>query len=29
MIENIVRHMENGESAMEASLKGASEIASP
>ncbi|MBR0848074.1 efflux RND transporter permease subunit [Bradyrhizobium diazoefficiens] len=26
MIENIVRHMENGESAMEASLKGASEI---
>ena len=26
MIENIVRHMENGESAMEASLKGAREI---
>ena len=26
MIENIVRHMENGESVMEASLKGASEI---
>src|SRR6478735_7170060 len=26
MIENIVRHMENGESAMEASLRGASEI---
>src|SRR5215218_5252128 len=26
MIENIVRHMENGDSAMEASLKGASEI---
>ena len=26
MIENIVRHMENGESAMEAALKGASEI---
>src|SRR5438132_1135415 len=26
MIENIVRHMENGETAMEASLKGASEI---
>ncbi len=26
MIENIVRHMENGESAMEASLKGAKEI---
>jgi multidrug efflux pump len=26
MIENIVRHMENGESAMQASLKGASEI---
>jgi multidrug efflux pump len=27
MIENIVRHMENGESVMEASLRGASEIA--
>src|ERR1700676_1703928 len=26
MIENIVRHMENGETAMEASLRGASEI---
>ncbi|MET4071626.1 multidrug efflux pump [Bradyrhizobium sp. S3.2.6] len=26
MIENIVRHMENGDSAMQASLKGASEI---
>jgi multidrug efflux pump len=26
MIENIVRHMENGESAMEAALRGASEI---
>ena len=26
MIENIVRHMENGESAMDASLRGASEI---
>ncbi|WP_291684926.1 efflux RND transporter permease subunit [Bradyrhizobium sp.] len=26
MIENIVRHMENGESAMQASLRGASEI---
>jgi multidrug efflux pump len=26
MIENIVRHMENGENAMQASLKGASEI---
>jgi len=26
MIENIVRHMEDGESVMEASLKGASEI---
>ena len=26
MIENIVRHMENGENAMEASLRGASEI---
>ena len=26
MIENIVRHMENGESVMEASLRGASEI---
>src|SRR5207237_1343255 len=26
MIENIVRHMENGDSAMEASLKGASEL---
>ena len=26
MIENIVRHMENGESAMQAALKGASEI---
>src|SRR5260370_15632652 len=26
MIENIVRHMENGETAMQASLRGASEI---
>src|ERR1035438_7964859 len=26
MIENIVRHMENGESGMQASLRGASEI---